>query len=490
MDLTKLSALDIGNFVNSKITSAEEVMTYFLERIHRINPKINAFVYVKEDEALEEAKKVDEKIRKDGYAGKFAGVPVALKNFLPSKTGWVNDRGGVKFLTQKDKYDSEFYKAVHSEGAIAVGKTNSPQFGFSGLCDNPVYGPTKNPFYTAYNSGGSSGGSAAAVAAGLIPIAEGGDAGGSIRIPSAWCNCFGMKPSFGLIPNYCRPDGWSATHPFCTGMGITKTVDDSRAVFDAMCKHDTRDPFSVSKNVLFETLAASKNQNLKIAFTHDFDLFPADAETSRQIILLINLLRSEGFEVTPVEFNFKHSLDTMADVWCWSILLDTAIELSQDYTTKDLRKDFGDQLSPEFIYYYRQAKVVNLNSLKLFNEVKTDILDQLENVFDKYDLLISPVTCCRPVQNGTDGNTRGPAKIFGRNTNTVIGFAETFFANFIGYPAAAVPVGFGDDLMPVGLQVTARKFHDLRIYNFCKYLETINPWKDNYSKIMVEEESL
>ena len=108
-----------------------------------------------------------------------------------------------------------FYAAARSLGAIAIGKTNAPAFGFSGACQNKMYGPTNNPFDLQRTSGGSSGGSAAAVAAGLVLLAEGGDAGGSIRIPSSWCNLFGFKPSIGTVPSYCRPDGWSATHPYC-----------------------------------------------------------------------------------------------------------------------------------------------------------------------------------------------------------------------------------------------------------------------------------
>ena len=121
---------------------------------------------------MNEAKLLEERIAKGENVGPLAGVPVGLKDFLPSKKGWTNSHGGVKSLIREDDIDSEFYKAARAAGAIAIGKTNAPAFAFRGTCDNKLYGPTANPFNTAYNSGGSSGGSAAAVADGMLPIAR------------------------------------------------------------------------------------------------------------------------------------------------------------------------------------------------------------------------------------------------------------------------------------------------------------------------------
>ena len=217
---------ELGDMVNNKEISPVEVIDYFQKRINQRDPSLNAFTYTKFDEALEEAKSLESRIMKGEYCGPFAGVPIGLKDFLPSKKGWTNSHGGVKSLIQVDNCDSEFYKAAKKLGAIAVGKTNAPAFGFSGACYNKMYGATSNPFDITRTSGGSSGGSAAAVADGLLLFAEGGDAGGSIRIPAGWCNLFGFKASVGSIPSYCRPDGWAATHPYCCNGALTKCVRD------------------------------------------------------------------------------------------------------------------------------------------------------------------------------------------------------------------------------------------------------------------------
>ena len=221
MNLEELSAVQLGALVNNRQISPVEVMTYFQDRIEKRNPSINALVYTKFDEALAVAKNQEARIARGENLGPLAGVPIALKDFLPSKKGWTASHGGVRSFITVDEYDSVFCAACERLGAIAVGKTNAPSFGFSGCCDNPMYGPTSTPWKVGYNSGGSSGGSASAVADGLVGIAEGGDAGGSIRIPSAWCGCFGFKPSAGLVPSVCRPDAWAATHPYCCGGPIT-----------------------------------------------------------------------------------------------------------------------------------------------------------------------------------------------------------------------------------------------------------------------------
>ena len=156
MELERLSGVQLGALVNKGEIKPTEVIEYFQHRIEARNPGLNAFVYTKFDDAYEEAKKLEVRLANKEDVGPLAGVPVGLKDFLPSKKGWTNSHGGVKSLIREDSEDSEFYKAARNAGCIAVGKTNSPAFAFRGTCDNKLYGPTRNPFNTEYNSGGSS----------------------------------------------------------------------------------------------------------------------------------------------------------------------------------------------------------------------------------------------------------------------------------------------------------------------------------------------
>ena len=172
MGLENLSGVELGREVSEGHITPTEVIDFFAERIEKRNPGINAFVYTKFDDARAEAKKLEARMARGEDVGPLAGVPVGLKDFLPSKKGWTNSHGGVKSLIRVDEADSVFYDSAVRAGAVAVGKTNAPAFAFRGTCDNKLYGPTRNPFNTEYNSGGSSGGSAAAVADGLVPISE------------------------------------------------------------------------------------------------------------------------------------------------------------------------------------------------------------------------------------------------------------------------------------------------------------------------------
>lgn len=488
MKLETSSAYEIGNLVNLRKISAKEVLDFFFNRIETRNPIINAFVYTKYEDGLKKANMIDNILSKSTgrtiNLGPFAGVPVGLKDFLPSKKGWTNSHGGVKSLIMEDTANSTFYDAISIAGGYALGKTNAPHFGFSGLTDNKLYGPTLNPFNLLYNSGGSSGGSAAAVSAGLVPLAEGGDAGGSIRIPASWCNCYGFKPSVGTVPNYSRPDGWSATHPFCAGGGITKSVKDAAILLRYMSHYDSRDPYSnpYTGHIKYDEIL-TPIKDYKIAYTYDFGLFPSTEYSKSVVSKAKDAFRDAGYTVQEVAFNFKHTLKEIADMWCKTISIDTAIDIAEwKKSGLDLIRDHRDELSEEFIYWNEQAANMNIFDMRKFNEIRTDILDQFEEVFDTYDLILSPISWCPPLLNQTDGNTRGVSEFNGEEFNNVISFAETFLVNFIGYPAASIPtLILEENNLPMGVHMIGKKYQDEDVLCGSYILERENPW--NYDNL-------
>jgi len=478
MGLENLSGVELGREVSEGHITPTEVIDFFAERIEKRNPGINAFVYTKFDDARAEAKKLEARMARGEDVGPLAGVPVGLKDFLPSKKGWTNSHGGVKSLIRVDEADSVFYDSAVRAGAIAVGKTNAPAFAFRGTCDNKLYGPTRNPFNTEYNSGGSSGGSAAAVADGLVPISEGSDGGGSIRIPSAWCSCFGFKASVGTIPSVCRPDGWMATHPYCFNGAITRTVLDSAVMMNYMAYHDPRDPLSLDRGKRdFTELMKKPIKGLKIAFTADFDIFTVDPEVAGIVEAAAHRLEEAGAIVEQVHFGFKHSQNDFANLWCRSICIDTAIDMELwKKEGFDLVRDHRDELPEEFIYWNEEALRSSIMDYRYFNELRTEILDEQENIFEKYDIIISPVTICPPVKNASDGNTKGPEMMNGQRIEPLIGFCETFFENFAGNPAASIPAGLTATGLPVGMQIIGKKFLDEDVFAAAHAFEEISPW--------------
>ena len=485
MKLENLSGLELGSIVRRGELSPVEVIRYFLDRIQTYNPKLNAFVYTKYEDAIDEARSLEKRIISGDYVGPFAGVPVGLKDFLPSKVGWTNTHGGVLHLTSVDDADSMFYTAARDMGAIAVGKTNAPPFGFKGTCDNNLYGPTNNPFNYEYNSGGSSGGTASAVGSGLIPLGEGGDAGGSIRIPASWCNCFGFKASKGTVPNYCRPDAFSATHPYCVNGAITRTVADSAAILTGMARYDPKDPTSlpINSGKNFLELMKKPVNKFKIGFTYDFDLFPVESEVRSMIRSAVNQFRSAGITVEPVKFNFKTSLSELARCWCWSISIDTALDLDNwknSPANLDLIGCHSDELTQEFIMWNEHAAKVGIKDFRLFNEIRTEILDQFETVFDKYDFIVSPTTCCLPIKNTSNGHVSVIDNTAMDRLTDMISFCQTFLVNFVGYPAASIPTYLSESKLPLGMQVIGKQFRDEDVLAICRAYEQINPWYRYY----------
>lgn len=481
MKLEQLTAIELGELVNKKVISPTEVLRYFADRIEKRNPSINAFVYTMITSATNKAMALENAIMK-GYLSDhympLAGVPVGLKDFLPEKEGWEASHGGVKSLITVDSHDGVVYSALKKLGCIAIGKTNAPSFGFRGTTDNKMYGPTSTPYNVEYNSGGSSGGSAAAVADGLVPLASAGDAGGSTRIPAAWCGVFGFKASAGLIPSVCRPDAWTATHPYCCPGVEARSVLDSALVFDAMNTYDPRDPLSVpiKQNVFSYLKDTSKNRKYKILVTYNFDLFPnPESEIGSAMYNIAKELSLIGHKVdisATTNFKFHYSSKEIEEAWLLGISID-------DAKTKYVKKaveEHPEDMPEQFLYWHEKAKKITIEDYDRFHKIRTDILDAHLRVFEDYDIILAPVTGCSPVKNTADHDTKGPTSISGVEIDPLIGFGYTYLENMIGTPAASIPVGLDSNGLPIGLQVISRRYDDEKVFQLCKDIEEIVEW--------------
>lgn len=492
--LETLSALELGEKVNFKEISPVEVIEYFRARVESRNPSINAFVYTKFDEARKEAEELEKMILAGDHFKPLAGVPIGLKDFLPTKKGWTASHGGVPSLITVDECDSEFYKAAKSLGAIAIGKTNAPSFGFRGVCDNKMYGPTSTPFNVDYNSGGSSGGSASAVGDGLALACEGGDAGGSTRIPSAWCGCFGFKPSAGIVPSICRPDAWAATHPYCCSGPITKTVSDAAAILRKMIRFDLRDPLSVPVPANLLSICADLITHLnkplegvRIGVTKTFDIFPnPDDPVSSAIDEAAKLLKDLGAEIVETKFDFGCDREYIENMWLRSISIDTALdfECNRIATGEDMLEKLQDELPIKMKTWTRIAFSSTMMDYRKFHEIRTKILDEHLNNFEKCDILLAPVTGCLPVPNkntDSEGLVAGPSSIGGEKVDPFIGFGYTYLENLTGFPAASVPFKIDStNNLPVGIQLIGRRYMDDEVINVARCIEYVHPWRDFY----------
>lgn len=483
-DLSYMSAVELARAIRKKELSPLEVMDHFLARIECRNPELNAFTYLNPEYAREQALKLERKQILNQMSGPLFGVPTALKDFLPGKPGWPGSSGGIKALSGGlDTGYSNYCMNLEQAGAVMVGKTNAPAMAYRGTTDNYLYGPTCNPFNTAYNSGGSSGGSAAAVAAGLLPIAEGTDGGGSIRIPAAWCGLFGYKASVGTIPDVARPDAFCASHPYTFDGVLTRTVEDSALVLNQMAYYDPRDPLSVERPP-YDYVEELKRPltGWRIGFTADFGIFPVEQELAEMLIRCAQLFEAAGAHVEPVNFQFRRDQYEYSRLWCEQICITTigAVERMRKGGL-DLLKDHRDDLPPELTEALEKARHGTFLDYVAYDEMRTEIYDELQQAFESYDLILSPTTACGPVRNTGDRNTLGPTSINGIKVDPSIGYCMTYFFNMTGHPAASVPMGLMANGLPAGMQIVGRRFRDADVLAASAAFEQLQPWKYIYA---------
>jgi amidase len=481
-ELAYMTATDMAARIRRRQLSPVEVVDAVIERIEARNPSLNAFIFKGYEDARTRAEQAEHAVVSGEELGPLHGVPTAMKDLFDFKPGWPATFGGVRALKDLviDAY-CVFAERVEKAGAILIGKTNSPVMGFRGVCDNYLFGPSSNPFDTTMNTGGSSGGSAAAVADGLVPIAQGSDGGGSIRIPAAWCGVYGYKASFGRVPMVMRPDAFAATNPFIYEGPITRTVEDAALVLNALSGYDARDPYSLDEDVDFLPATRRSIRGMRIAYSPDLDVFPIDPRIAGVVRSAVDAFKEAGAVVEEVKLGIKRDQRELSDLWCRLIIpLSNAAFARMKAGGFDLLGDHRDDFPPEFLRWVDQTQDMTVLEQIADQEMRTEIYDALQGVLGTYDILVTPTLSAMQVKNGTDGNTLGPAEVNGIEVDRCIGWCPTYVTNYSGHPAASIPAGFADDL-PVGMQIIGRRYGDADVLAASAAFERLRPWHDSYA---------
>jgi amidase len=478
------SAASLAARIRRKEVSPVEVVDQAIARIEKHNPKINALVIFGYDDARKAAKQAEAAVMRGDALGPFHGVPMAMKDCFDFKPGWVTTFGGIRALQNYVvNISCMFVERMEKAGAIFVGKTNSPVFGFRGTCDNYLYGPSRNPFDLGKNTGGSSGGSAGAVAAGLLPLCEGTDGGGSIRIPSAWCGVFGYKPSFGRVPLVTRPEGFNGMTPFIFEGPISRTVEDSALAMSALAGYDSRDPYALPDSVDFKAALKGSIAGKKIAYTRDYGIFPVDKRVTAVVDKAVSAFEEAGAHVEEVKLDIRRSHMELSDLWC-RFIAPRQVAALEGFKAEgiDLARDHRGDLPPEFWYWDEIGRQITVTQYLADQAIRTEVFDALRSILDRYDYLVAPTLSCLPVDNATDGNTLGPAEVEGQKINRLIGWCMTFLINYIGYPAASVPAGLSENGLPVGMQIVGRRYADFDVIAASAAFEKLRPWMKTYER--------
>lgn len=483
-DLCAESATELAGRVRGGDLSPVAIVEAHLDRIDARDDEINAFVTVCAEEARDAAREMERTIERGEDPGPLAGVPVAVKD-LEDVAG-VRTTFGSKPLADTVAEESEvFVDRLREAGAVVVGKTNTPEFGHKGTTDNLVAGATGTPFDPSRNAGGSSGGSAAAVAAGMAPIAQGSDGGGSVRIPSAWCGVYGLKPTFRRIPRPNEPDAFSHT-PFSQLGPHARTVEDAALLLDVLAGPHPADPLVAPDDGTDYLGALDRDvSGLRVAYSPDLGVFPLEERVRRVVDDAVEALDDAGATVERVETVFEDSHVDLCESWTvgfevgFAALAET---LSESRGVEYLDADRGDA-TPAFAEAIQAGRETSAVEYKRADEVRTSAFLAVQRLLEDYDLLASATLAVPPVENRGDGNTVGPAEVDGEPVDPLVGWCLTYPFNMTGHPAASVPAGLDRDGLPVGLQLAGRRFEDDTVLAASAAIERERPWHHTYDAI-------
>ena len=474
-ETTHASATKLAAEIRRGELSPIDVVDAVFDRIERDNNNLNAFVQLRETEAREEAAEAAQTIENGEPVGPLHGVPVALKDLDSFIEGMPCTYGSKPFADAVPERTAVIVQRLLDAGAIVVGSTNTPEFGHKGDTTNPLFGATGNPFDPSKTTGGSSGGSAAAVAAGMVPIALGSDAGGSIRIPASACGVYGLKPTVGLVPEDSRPDALESAAPFICLGGLTRTVADTALLLDIVAGDHPRDPLSVPDDRLdYKTATNCAIDDLSIAYSPDFGLFPLEDEVAVHVDTVADTLERAGAIIKRTDPNFEPSFEEMmeAEYVTFETILASMAETLKRRAGVDLLADNREELSPKLVELMENGYNHSAVAFKQADVVRTATYDAIQDVLDDHDLLLTATLGVPPFEKGR----LGPEEVNGEPIDPYIEWLLTWPMNLTGQPAASVPAGLSAEGLPIGAQLVGPRFGEEEILAASAAVERRQPW--------------
>ena len=472
------SAATLAARIRRGDVSPVAVVETVFDRIDERDGEVNAFVHTQRETAMTEARAAERAVEEGEPLGPLDGVPVALKDLDTEMAGVPCTYGSRPFSDHVPEETSAIVQRLLDAGAIVVGSTNTPEMGHKGTCDNPLFPTTTTPFDTSKTAGGSSGGSAAAVAAGMVPVALGSDAGGSIRIPASCCGVYGLKPTWGLVPFDYRPDGFAHYAPFTCLGGLTRTVEDTALFLDVVAGQHPDDPISVPDDDL-DYLGATREDaiDLSVAFSPGLGVFPVDERVVSRVEGVADALEREGATVERVDPPFEHGREELrrAEEVGFETLMATIAEEAKAAGI-DLLADHREEMDAKVVELMENGYEHTSVEYKAADEVRTAAYDALQEVFAEHDLVLAATISVPPF----DADRFGPTAVAGEDIDPHLGWLITFVCNLTGHPAASVPAGLTDDGLPVGAQLVGERFADDTVLTASAAIERRAPWAETY----------
>jgi Asp-tRNA(Asn)/Glu-tRNA(Gln) amidotransferase A subunit family amidase len=460
-DLAFMPATAMAAAIRSRKLSPVEVTRAILERIDRLNPRLNAYLTVDGEGAMQAARRAEQAVVSGADLGPLHGVPVSIKDLVCTR-GLRTTFGSLLHQDNVPDHDAGAVERLRAAGAIILGKTNTPELGLMGTTENRLGQPCRNPWNQERTCGGSSGGAASAVAAGLGPLALGTDGGGSVRIPSGFCGVFGLKPTFGRVPHHSDFGGWgtlSVTGP------IARTVADAALMLDVMAGAHPEDPYSLpAPQRPFRRAMKGDLHGLRAAWSADLGYGAVDPEVRRMAEAAAHRFADFGCIVEEDHPGIEDPLVSRV-----------FIDLTATLTAGELEGVSPEQenLLTEYAIAFRDygQRVTGLQVVQA-NRGRFVMWTRLRDFFHRYDLLLTPTLSVPAFPIGEE-----PRVIDGR---PVLPFGWSPFTppfNLSGQPAATVPCGWSADGLPVGLQIVGRPFEEATVLRAAAAFEAAQPWQ-------------
>ncbi len=464
-DLAKLSLVKLAEAIKKKKISPVELMKATLRRIEQTNTDLNTVVARYDEKLLlSHAKKSEGRVMR-GEARPLEGIPLGVKDLEEAK-GLVTSMGSIPFRDQVAQQDSTQVQRLRAAGAIVVGKTNAPEFGYTAITKNLVYGITRSPWNLEHTPGGSSGGSAAALAAGVLPLVTSSDGGGSIRIPASFVGAFGLKPSFGRIPigPIARWNYGDTTHYGA----LTKTVEDGALFLDQVAGPSPYDPNSLPAPGLsyFKAVKKPLSQKLRIGFSPDLGYAVVQSDIASAVEEGAKVFEQIGHRLQKI----KGGPPMLLSEWGMFGAFELASRLCH------LFEEHEEEFGRSFLVGPKSTRNLTCEQFGQMEVKRAQLNRWCAETFEKVDLLVTPTVPFDPPPAGgpfpeeTEGRQQFPA--------AVASFTVPF--NLSWHPAATVRVGLSKAGLPIGLQIVGPRFREDLVLQLARAFEVEKPWHPNW----------
>ena len=459
-DITEFTASNLSVAIREKQISCVEVMQAYLKRIHHYNPVYNAIVsMVDDDKLMKQALLADQALAKNEYWGWMHGMPHAIKDLAPVK-GMIFTSGSPMFANRIAEEDSPIVTRIRNQGAIFIGKTNTPEFGLGSQCYNPVFGATGSAYNPNLTSGGSSGGAACGLGTQMLPAAEGGDIMGSLRNPGAFNNVIGFRPSTTVVMS----DGDAKDRLLWTSGPMGRDTRDTIRLLHTLAL----DP-------VYDDLKPLDLKSIKLGWMGNLNNYlavePGILELCENALTAIE---TAGGRVEPVQAKFE-----MSDLWqSWTTLRHaTRSNMMEYYHDPAMRK----LLKPELIWEIEQSLILTEKDVLQGNQIRADWNVELDRLFGEYNFLVLPTAQVFPFSK----DTHWPKEINGQVMDTYHRWMEVVILGSLGgIPVVNVPVGFDGKGRPMGMQVMGKFGDDKKVLEFALAYEKTTNHLDQKPKLV------